>query len=139
MCHRTGYAKGLVFALRMAARLATAAAACTPISGYDQSLAHAHGIIVGDLHGTVEVPAFVANARLPFVGFRTGNRPLQDRRSSHAVLELLSWVRQQIRSGARVRVVAFDAFTHPLSGQSVVDTRARVAPVANGTTKHNRA
>src|SRR5215469_4871692 len=37
------------------------------------------------------------------------SRPTQDGRTSRAMLDLLEWVRQQIASGAPVRVVAFDS------------------------------
>ena len=35
------------------------------------------------------------------------SRPTQDGRTSHAMLQLLNWIRRQIAGGARVRVVAF--------------------------------
>jgi hypothetical protein len=149
----------LACALFLVARIAIAAPPCKPISGYDRYLSHARGIIVGDLHGTVQAPAFVAtlvcnlshsgHAVLLGLEYPTGEqhfldeylgaptddphpallatpfwtRPTQDGRTSAAMLELLSSIRQQIRSGTRVRVTAFDALTHIPTGASVFNAR----------------
>jgi erythromycin esterase-like protein len=46
-------------ALFLAARAAIAGPGCETISGFDQYLSRARGVIVADMHGTVEAPAFV--------------------------------------------------------------------------------
>jgi hypothetical protein len=52
------------------------------------------------------------------------SRPTQDGRTSRAMLDLLDWVRQQLASGAHVRVVAFDSLPKsPLSGAAAFDAR----------------
>jgi hypothetical protein len=48
-----------VTAALLAGRLACAAQGCTGIVGFDKYLEHARGLVVGDMHGTVEAPAFV--------------------------------------------------------------------------------
>jgi hypothetical protein len=129
-------------------------------------MAHARGFVVGDLHGTVEAPAFVRDLvcqllqshrgvllaleypadeqrflddflRAP-AGIAAGallaspfwSRPSQDGRSSRAMLELLLWVRQQVASGAHIRVLAFDALAAPPQAGSAVAFDARDAAMA---------
>jgi hypothetical protein len=51
-------------------------------------------------------------------------RPMQDGRTSRAMLDLLDWARQQVAEGAQVRVVAFDSLPKsPLSGAAGFDER----------------
>jgi hypothetical protein len=51
-------------------------------------------------------------------------RPVQDGRTSRAMLDLLLSVREQIRHGARVRVVAFDSMpAHSLSDTAAFNAR----------------
>jgi hypothetical protein len=149
----------------LASRTATAGPSCASISGFEQYLAHARGVLVGDMHGTVEAPAFLADllcnfahaGRAVVLGLeypraqqhfldeflreRTDGarpvllttpfwiRPTQDGRTSQAMLKLLFAVRAQIRSGAHIRVIAFDAPaadlppTGPTDGAAVFDWR----------------
>lgn len=127
-------------------RAAIAGPSCAMIPGFDQYISGARGIFVGDMHGTVEAPAFVTDLvcnlahagraivlglEYPsdqqhfideFLRVRTDGsrpallsspfwiRPTQDGRTSQAMLKLLSFVRGQIRAGAHIQVIAFDAF-----------------------------
>jgi hypothetical protein len=153
---------GIMF---MASRAATAGPGCEMISGFDQYISGARGVFVGDMHGTVEAPAFVTDlvcnlahaGRTVVLGLeypsdqqhfideflreRTDSsrsallstpfwiRPTQDGRTSQAMLKLLSSVRAQIRAGAHIQVIAFDAFgsagakVGPSNGTAQVDSR----------------
>ncbi|HTC45474.1 MAG TPA: hypothetical protein VK696_10530 [Steroidobacteraceae bacterium] len=135
------------------------------ISGFDQYVSHARGVIVGDMHGTIEAPAFLTDLVCNFT--HTGRaialgleypsseqhfideylreskdsprpallstpfwtRPTQDGRTSQAMLKLLYSIREQIRSGAHIRVIAFDASsadtaaTRPRDGAALFDWR----------------
>ena len=141
-----------VCAVLFAAHTALASAGCRTISGFEQYLSQARGVVVGDLHGTVEAPAFVAslvcnlahsghpvvlgleypvdeqhyldeflrsptdNLQPALLSSPFWNRSTQDGRTSRAMFDLLGSVRQQVREGARIRVVAFDA--RPITGLS---------------------
>jgi hypothetical protein len=146
-------------------RAATAGPSCAMIPGFDQYISGARGVFVGDMHGTVEAPAFVTDlvcnlahaGRAVVLGLeypsdqqhfideflreRTDSsrpallstpfwiRPTQDGRTSQAMLKLLSSVRAQIRAGAHIQVIAFDAFGStgaqlgPRNGTAHVDSR----------------
>jgi hypothetical protein len=147
-------------ALFLAARAAIAGPGCEMISGFDQYLSRVRGVIVADMHGTVEAPAFVGalvcnlvhsghavllgleypSAEQHFIEeylhARTDNprhallstpfwiRPMQDGRTSRGMLDLLYSVRQEIRGGAQIRVVAFDSLPAPAqSGTSAFNER----------------
>ncbi len=134
----------LIFAILFVGRTATAGPSCEPIAGFDQYMSHTRGVFVGDMHGTVEAPAFVADLACnltqsghsvvlgleypsaeqhfidEFLSARTDDpRPAllstpfwtrtQDGRTSQAMLTLLTSIRAQLRAGARIRVIAFDA------------------------------
>jgi hypothetical protein len=45
----------------LAGHAAIAGPSCPTISGFDQYISHARGVFVGDMHGTVEAPAFVSD------------------------------------------------------------------------------
>jgi hypothetical protein len=51
----------LLCILLLASGAATAGPGCAIISGFDQYISRARGVFVGDMHGTVEAPAFVAD------------------------------------------------------------------------------
>lgn len=144
----------------LAAHTAIASPGCRTISGFEQYLSQARGVVVGDLHGTVEAPAFVAslvcnlahsghpvvlgleypvgeqhyldeflraptdNPQPALLSSPFWNRSMQDGRTSRAMFDLLGSVRQQLRDGARIRVVAFDAPPpSALSGTPAFDAR----------------
>jgi hypothetical protein len=150
----------LTCALFLAARAAIAGPGCEAISGFDQYLSGVRGVIVADMHGTVEAPAFVGalvcnlahsghavvlgleypSAEQHFIEeylhTRADNpqrallsspfwiRSMQDGRTSRGMLDLLYSVRQQIRGGAQIRVVAFDSPpAAALSGTSAFNAR----------------
>jgi hypothetical protein len=134
--------------------VALAAPKCQTISGLDQLVLHTRGVMVGDMHGVVEAPAFVKalvcnllRSNRPvvlgleypageqhfideFLQARSGDperallaspfwsRSRQDGRTSRAMLDLLGSVRQELASGARARVVAFDAWVPPSDAQN---------------------
>jgi len=127
-----------------AASAANPGKGCRTISGVER-ITHAPGVFVGDMHGTVEAPAFATALVCDLLRSDRGvmlaleypsseqhyleeflragtdkpssallaspfwSRATQDGRTSRAMLSLLDWVRRQIASGARIRVVAFDS------------------------------
>jgi hypothetical protein len=152
--------RALTYALSLTASIASAAPDCGTISGFDRYPAHARGLFVADMHGTVEAPAFVGalvcnfwqsghavalgleypsgeqhlledflharsdSPQLALLSTPFWTRPVQDGRTSRAMLDLLRSVREQIRHGARVRVLAFDSAPTPsLSGTSAFNAR----------------
>jgi hypothetical protein len=155
----------LVCIILLASRAASAGPGCAIILGFDQYIAQARGVFVGDMHGTVEAPAFVTDLVCNFVHSgrtvvlgleypsaeqhfideflreRADNRrptllstpfwirPTQDGRTSQGMLKLLYSIRTQIRRGAHIRVIAFDASsteappTGPTDGTALFDRR----------------
>lgn len=140
---------------------AAAAPGCPMISGFDQYVAHARGVVVGDMHGTVEAPAFLTDLVCNFVHtgravvlgleYPSGDqhfideflrartdgerpalfsspfwiRPTQGGRTSQAMFKMLVAIRAQIRSGAPIQVVAFDALSTDRSAKDPKDGTAQ--------------
>jgi hypothetical protein len=165
MSLRVIFVRMLAGVIVLASRASIAGPSCPMIAGLDRYISNARGLIVADMHGTEEAPAFLTDlvcnlthsGRAVALGLEYPRgeqhfideflhdptddprpallsspfwiRPTQDGRTSQAMLKFLLSIRTEIKFGAHIRVIAFDATStdvppnNPIGGTAVFDRR----------------